>query len=255
MKKIIPVLLGLLGAAALLTILMQYILPLIVLLSVYEVGDELLVTSTSPGGTYTIEAHRINPGATEPFSIQCFRTDGGKKERIYTCRGEEEAEIVWLTEDTVRINTVALNLAGGETYFGDLGKPEVFSVIVAVRAEDVYGLEAEYALGRQPLGGQRVSGVKLPNETVRVFGQLRFDFSHRQAIPLMEQLAQEPFGIVLTVDAKGGVARLPFLYEWPAEWEHTYRFTLTGSPAAGFVLTPDFDGCTVVPLAEALPAA
>ena len=255
MKKIIPVLLGLLGAAALLTILMQYVLPLIVFLSFWEVGDELLMTSTSPGGTYTVEAHRINPGATEPFSIQCFRTDGGKKERIYTCRGEEEAEIVWLTEDTVRINSIALNLAGGETYFGDLGKPEVFSVVVAVKAEDVYRLEAEYALGRQPLGRQSVSGVKLPNETVRVFGQLRFDFSHRQAIPLMEQLAQEPFGIVLTVDAKGGVARLPFLYEWPAEWEHTYRFTLTGSPADGFVLTPDFDGCTVLPLAEALPAA
>lgn len=251
MKKIIPVLLG----AAVLVSLLQYILPLIVFLSVYEVGDELLVTSTSPGGTYTIEAHRINPGAWEPFSIQCFRTDGGKKERIYTCRGEEEAEIIWLTEDTVRINSVALNLAGGETYFGDLGKPEVFSVIVAVRGEDVYGLTAEYALGRQPLGKQRVSGVKLPNETVRVFGQLTFHFQHRQAISLMEQLAQEPFGIVLTVDAKGGVTELPFLYEWPAEWEHTYRFTLTGSPADGFTLTPDFDGCTVLPLTEALPAA
>lgn len=253
MKKFLPVLLGL-GGAALLVILLRYVLPLVILLSIYRVGDELLLTSVSPGGTYTIEVHRINPGATDPFSIHCFRTDGGRKERIYTCRGEEEATLVWLTEDTVRINTVALNLAGGETYFGDLGRPESFTVEVAVKAEGVHRLEAEYALGRNPLGRQSVSGVKLPGETVRVFGQLSFLFQHRMSVPLMEQLAEAPFGVVLTVDSRDGLIRLPFLYEWPAEWGRTYRFTLTRSPEAGYTLTPDFDGCTVLPLPEALPA-
>lgn len=239
MKKAICVLLLALGGAIAL-------LPFVLFLILYEVGDELLLTSVSPGGTYTVEVHRINPGAWDPFSIQCFRIDGSRKERIYTCRGEEDAELTWLTEDTVRINTVALNLAEGETYFGDLGKPESFTFDIRIRAEDVSGIRLEYLLGEEPIGGQSVSGCPRGDEAVPLRGAVTFSFKHRQDIPLLEQLEQEAFGIIPTVDAQGTCILLPFLFQWQADWGGAYRFILSGNAEDGFSFAPDFDGCSVL---------
>ena len=85
-----------------------------------EVGDELLLTSVSPTGAYELEVHLINPGATEPHYIHVLRTDGGRNERIYNVRGEEDAEVTWLSDEVVRINTVTLNVPAGETYKADM---------------------------------------------------------------------------------------------------------------------------------------
>lgn len=233
---------------------LPYSIALILFLTAFEVGDEHLLTSASPTGAYVLEVHRINPGATEPFSIHVFRIDGEHSERIYAARGEDEAELVWLSGDTVRINTVALDLAARETYTGDLDDPEAVKVIIDVQAEGVSGFEMEYAIGRQLLGGQSVAGVWDPGQAFRSGDTFTFSFEHRRDIPLFESLRDGAFGVIPTVYTAGGALQLPFLYEWAAEWEQTRRFTLTGSADSGFTLTPADAGCAVLPLSEAFPA-
>lgn len=220
-----------------------------------EVGDELLLTSVSPTGAYELEVHRINPGATEPYYIRVLRTDGGRNDRIYHVRGEEEAKVTWLSDEVVRINTVTLNVPAGETYQGDTHSPESLRVSIDVQAEGVYVLEMEYAIARDFLGGQSVMNAKYPDEPLPSGECVHFDFEHRHEIPLEDSLEAGAFGMVLSVCCEGGEAvQLPFLYEWQSGWHGTYGFVLTGSLAEGFTLTPESTACEVIPLTEAFPA-
>lgn len=232
--------------------LSPYIVGLIILLMNFEVGDELLLTSASPTGAYVLEVHRMNPGATEPFYIHVRRTDGGQEELIYSVRGEDSAEVEWLSEEVVRINSVTLNVPAGETYKGDTHYPESVIVTILIEAEDVYALEAEHLIARDPLGGQSVMNARYPAEPLAPGERVSLEFTHRHEIPMEDSLEQGPFGMVLTVHTGGdGAAQLPFLYEWTTDWYRVHDFTLTGSAEGGFTLTPAWDGCAIIPLEEA----
>lgn len=218
-------------------------------------GDELLLTSISPTGAYELEVHRINPGATEPYYIRVLRTDGGRSERIYNVRGEEEAEVTWLSDEVVRINTVTLNVPAGETYQGDTHRPESMRVSIDVQAEGVYGLEMEYAIARNFLGGQSIMNAGYPDEPLPSGECVHFDLEHRRDIPMEDSLEAGAFGMVLSVYAADGEAvQLPFLYEWLTGWHSVHSFVLTGSRTEGFTLTPESAACAVIPLMDAFPA-
>lgn len=247
-------LLWLLGGAGLLLalrILLFVILLIPMLFLIGSPGDELLLTSASPTGAYELEVHLINPGATEPYAIRVLRTDDGQDRQIYQMRGEEEASVEWLTDDTVCINGIVLNIAAGETYRGNFADRESMKLGITIGAEDVYALEMEYGIAREALGRRGVSNAReslplSPGKTYYFKSTLGEDF------PRHDSLDQGPFWMVLTVYTNGNEpVQLPFFYEWSTGWRRSHTFTLSGSREAGFTLTPDFAGCTILPLEEA----
>ena len=232
----------------------KLIVFLVALALTFEVGDELLQTSASPTGAYVLGVHRMNPGATEPYYIHVRRTDDGRNELIYNVRGEDDAEVVWLSDEVVRINTVTLNIPAGDTYKGDTHYPEDFRVRIRIEAEDVCELNAEHFIDREFRG---VYGVIDAGDPTRPFipgERLEFPFEHRTDIPLEDSLEKGPFSFILTVHSTAGtLVRLPWLFEWQTGWGQVHDFTLTGSAKAGYTLSPGWDGCAVVPLEEAFP--
>ncbi|TXK83964.1 DUF5412 domain-containing protein [Paenibacillus sp. N3.4] len=75
-------------------------------------GD-LIGQSTSPNGKYTINAYLSSGGATTDFSVRAeliFNKNSKKKKNIYWNYREENAYIVWIDNDTVRINGHDLKL-------------------------------------------------------------------------------------------------------------------------------------------------
>lgn len=247
-------LLWLLGGAGLLLgelVLIFMLLFAILFLLVGMPGDELLLTSASPTGAYELEVHRINPGATEPYTIRVLRTDDGQDRQIYQMRGEEEATVEWLTDDTVCINGIVLNIAAGETYRGNFADRESMELCITIDAEDVYALEMEYGIAREALGGRGVSNAResLPLSPGKTYC---FKFTLGEEFPRQDSLDQGPFWMVLTVYTSGNEAvQLPFFYEWNTGWRRSYDFTLSGSREDGFTLAPDFTRYTILPLEEA----
>ncbi|WP_100372325.1 DUF5412 domain-containing protein [Bacillus sp. FJAT-45037] len=81
-------------------------------------ADELINTSTSPNGTYTINAYISDGGATTSYAVLGELVFNEKKKRpkkIYWQYRTEKAEIEWMDDQTVMINKVKLNLPH-ETY-------------------------------------------------------------------------------------------------------------------------------------------
>ena len=80
--------------------------------------DELIAQSTSPDGTYTINAYLSNGGATLYNSVLgelVFNEKNEKPKKIYWEYKIDYAIIEWLDDDTVVINGVQLELPK-ETY-------------------------------------------------------------------------------------------------------------------------------------------
>ncbi|WP_342468583.1 DUF5412 domain-containing protein [Ureibacillus sp. FSL K6-3587] len=80
--------------------------------------DELIAQSTSPNGTYTINAYLSNGGATLSHSVLgelVFNEKNEKPKKIYWEYKIDYAIIEWLDDDTVVINGVQLELPK-ETY-------------------------------------------------------------------------------------------------------------------------------------------
>lgn len=75
-------------------------------------GQEILQEVASPDGTYTVTAYLNNGGATTDYAVLCsVKTNGRRKEKnIYWQYRCEDAAIVWLDEDTVKINGVELDV-------------------------------------------------------------------------------------------------------------------------------------------------
>lgn len=75
-------------------------------------GQEVIAEVPSPDGTYTVTAYLNNGGATTAYSVLCsVKTNGRDKEKnIYWQYRCEDAGIVWLDEETVKINGVVLNV-------------------------------------------------------------------------------------------------------------------------------------------------
>ncbi|WP_210364050.1 DUF5412 domain-containing protein [Bacillus sp. REN3] len=74
---------------------------------------ELIDEVSSPGGAYTVRAYVTNGGATTDYAIRgelIFNRKNKKPKNIYWNYHEEKAYIVWLNENTVRINGHELSL-------------------------------------------------------------------------------------------------------------------------------------------------
>jgi len=75
-------------------------------------GD-LIEQSTSPNGKYTINAYVSSGGATTDFAVRAelvFNKTSKKNKNIYWNYREEDANIDWIDDDTVRINGHVLRL-------------------------------------------------------------------------------------------------------------------------------------------------
>lgn len=80
--------------------------------------DELINQSTSPKGTYTINAYLSNGGATVSYTVLgelVFNKENKRSKKIYWQYREENAQIEWIDDNTVMINNVQLELPN-ETY-------------------------------------------------------------------------------------------------------------------------------------------
>jgi hypothetical protein len=74
--------------------------------------QELIGESTSPNGTYTINAYLNNGHATTPFTVLgelIFNEGKNRPIKVYWDK-TDHANIEWLDEDTVKINNIILEL-------------------------------------------------------------------------------------------------------------------------------------------------
>ena len=74
-------------------------------------GGELIAEATSPQGTSTVKAYRVNPHATVSYALRGelhFNSAKAKPQTIYWNYREETAEIQWHEENRVTINGVEL---------------------------------------------------------------------------------------------------------------------------------------------------
>ncbi len=117
MKKWIPwVVVGaILFAVVSVLFTVTVMLPIVVLGST-GAPETLLRRSTSPNGTYTLEACQINGGATVDFAVKVYQLEGTKRKLIYDAYHERDAEIIWRNDHTVSINGKELDLARGDRY-------------------------------------------------------------------------------------------------------------------------------------------
>lgn len=218
-----------------------------------ETPDTFLLSSTSPGGI-TLEVWRENTNATEPFYLHVQRvTEGREPVVIYRTRGESEAEIEWLSDDTVRINGVALDATTDGYYYDDRRDPMEFTLGVTVEAEGVHGLLLEFFMDSQSIGSQCISrqpGMTQPFEPgERLAPSFRKRDLHAGDTPVSDR-----FSFTCTVvTADGGTQPLPFLWEWDVSYDRGCEFTLTGSAATGFTLLPEPDGTHYSISTEAQP--
>jgi len=80
--------------------------------------QELIAESTSPDGTYTVNAYVSDGGATTSYTVLgelLFNKENKKSKKIYWQYRENAADISWVDDDTVKINGVILDVPN-ETY-------------------------------------------------------------------------------------------------------------------------------------------
>lgn len=72
----------------------------------------LINSSISPTKQYRVNAYLVDAGATTDFAIRAEVVDEhtGQKRNIYWNYHESEAELVWISDDTVSVNGVILNV-------------------------------------------------------------------------------------------------------------------------------------------------
>lgn len=209
--------------------------------------DELLFTAESPGGTHTLEVYRVNPGATEPFYIRVDEVTSRKVRTVYNVRGQDEAEVIWLSEEVAQINGVPVDLTKGECFKADARG--CFTVHVLVKAEDVRWMEMSVCMDREPRMTKHRTSVPLTDETdawgitarLNVLQELHWD----------DDLTKKKAGLTVTVDTMDGQRIvLPYIWEWTAKGYGNYDFILTGSVEDGYTLTSEDVKCTVTPVED-----
>jgi hypothetical protein len=75
-------------------------------------GD-FMTEAKSPNGEYTVRAYLSNGGATVAFSVRGevdYHDKRNKTKNIYWGYREDQAEIIWLDDQTVSINGVELDV-------------------------------------------------------------------------------------------------------------------------------------------------
>lgn len=74
---------------------------------------EYVTEETSPDGTYTLKAYRIDGGATTSYTIRgelVFNDRNNQTKNIYWNHREETVNIKWINHDTVIINGHTLHV-------------------------------------------------------------------------------------------------------------------------------------------------
>ena len=75
-------------------------------------GQEVLTVSQSPDSTYTVTAYLNNGGATTDFAVLCSVKNhkSGRERNIYWNYHCSTADIQWLSDTTVSINGIELDV-------------------------------------------------------------------------------------------------------------------------------------------------
>lgn len=85
----------------------------------FKVSEELLGETVSSDGKYKIEAYLINGGATVDWSVKCYLREGDIKKEIYRDYHINEANMIWIDNDTISINNHNIDLPNGKYDFRD----------------------------------------------------------------------------------------------------------------------------------------
>ena len=85
----------------------------------FKVSEELLGETVSSDGKYKIEAYLINGGATVDWSVKCYLREGDIKKEIYRDYHINEANMIWIDNDTISINNHNIDLPNGKYNFRD----------------------------------------------------------------------------------------------------------------------------------------
>ncbi|MBQ2700637.1 MAG: hypothetical protein IJF65_05700 [Clostridia bacterium] len=209
---------------------------------------DLLLTSTSPSGEYVLEALRENTPAIEPYYVKVNLLEDGGKQTIYYVRGQSEAEIIWLSDTVAQINGVPVDVTSGECFKANARG--YFDVMVQVKAKDVQWLEITVCMDKEPRVTRSRTSMPLVDPAdawglsprLNVLKELHWD----------DDLSKKKAGLTVKLrTANGQEITLPYLWEWRAKEYGSYDFTLTGSAAWGYTLTPDDVECSVTRMADA----
>ncbi|NGT52602.1 DUF5412 family protein [Clostridium perfringens] len=85
----------------------------------FKVSEELLGETVSSDGKYKVEAYLINGGATVDWSVKCYLREGDIKKEIYRNYHINEANMIWIDNDTISINNHNIDLPNGKYDFSD----------------------------------------------------------------------------------------------------------------------------------------
>ena len=85
----------------------------------FKVSEELLGETVSSDGKYKIEAYLINGGATVDWAVKCYLREGDIKKEIYRDYHINEANMIWIDNDTISINNHNIDLPNGKYDFRD----------------------------------------------------------------------------------------------------------------------------------------
>ncbi|EOU1496450.1 hypothetical protein VOI04_000843 [Clostridium perfringens] len=85
----------------------------------FKVSEELLGETVSSDGKYKVEAYIINGGATVDWSVKCYLREGDIKKEIYRDYHINEANMIWIDNDTISINNHNIDLPNGKYDFRD----------------------------------------------------------------------------------------------------------------------------------------
>ena len=85
----------------------------------FKVSEELLGETVSSDGKYKVEVYLINGGATVDWSVKCYLREGDIKKEIYRDYHINEANMIWIDNDTISINNHNIDLPNGKYDFSD----------------------------------------------------------------------------------------------------------------------------------------
>lgn len=83
----------------------------------FKVSEEFLGETVSSDGKYKVEAYLINGGATVDWSVKCYLREGESKKEIYRDYHINEANMIWIDNDTISINNHNIDLPNGKYDF------------------------------------------------------------------------------------------------------------------------------------------
>ena len=85
----------------------------------FKVSEELLGETVSSDGKYKVEAYLINGGATVDWAVKCYFREGEIKKEIYRDYHINEANMIWIDNNTISINNHNIDLPNGKYDFRD----------------------------------------------------------------------------------------------------------------------------------------